>query len=542
MRRAAALWLLAGLGAAPANAAAPVGGPLPGGEPVATVDLATPDGVALVQGQWRYADVRLVERTHRAPGADGQPTGAPVRTLDYEPHAGVAGFDDSQWPRVAPAQLAERRGSGRLCFGWYRIALTLPERVGEVETRGTTAVFQTTLDDYAEVWVDGELPRAVGQRGGSVVAGWNAPNRVVVARGVEPGRRIELAIFAANGPLSDPPANFIWMREARLELFRDGAPAPYAVQPAEVNFSVERFDPGLDAVLPPNPKLIALAEGFAFTEGPVWLREAGALLFSDPNRNTIYRYEPAAGALAVFRDKSGYDGADIGEYRQPGSNGLAVDREGRLTIDQHGERRVVRVERDGALTVLADRFDGRRLNSPNDLVYRSDGALFFTDPPFGLPRFADDPRKELPFSGVYVLRDGVLRLASRSLAGPNGIAFSPDERTLYVGNWDERRKVVVAYDAAPDGALANERVFADLTGEPGEDAIDGIEVDRAGHLYVSGPGGLWIFAPDGRRLGLVRTPRHPHNFAFGGADGRTLYLTARSGLYAMRLEVPGAGF
>ena len=163
----------------------------------------------------------------------------------------------------------------------------------------------------------------------------------------------------------------------------------------------------------------------------MWDRKGGFLLFSDPNSNTIYKYSPDGnGTLTVFREKSGYEGADIAEYGQPGSNGLTFDQQGRLTINQHGNRRVVRVESRWQLTVLADKFEGKRLNSPNDLVYRSDGTLYFTDPPFGLPKFFNDPRKELPFSGVFAVKDGNVKLVTKDFTGPNGIAFSPDEKYL----------------------------------------------------------------------------------------------------------------
>lgn len=241
----------------------------------------------------------------------------------------------------------------------------------------------------------------------------------------------------------------------------------------------------------------------------------------------------------MFRRPSGYSGADVAEYGQPGSNGLTLDARGRLTINEHGNHRVSRLERDGRSTVLAAEYDGKRLNSPNDLVYRSDGALYFTDPPFGLPKFFDDPRKELDFSGVYLLRDGRLIALSKELTGPNGIALSPDERWLYVGNWDERRKVVLRFAVRPDGTTSAGEVFFDMTQAPGTDAIDGIKVDVEGRVYVSGPGGLWVIASDGRHLGTIVTPAHPHNFAFGDADGKTLYMTAEHGLYKMRLSVAG---
>ncbi|HKG13655.1 MAG TPA: SMP-30/gluconolactonase/LRE family protein [Pyrinomonadaceae bacterium] len=516
---------------------------VPTGRPAASVDLATDEGVKSVKGEWRYSDTKIVETEFRAPGADGQPSDALSKTYDYTPHAGGADFDDAKWETFAPVDLSKRRGAGRLSFNWYRMRLTIPERVGDFDTAGSTIVFETALDDYAEVWVDGELVRATGQQGGSVVSGWNAPNRLVVGRDVRPGQQIQLAVFGANGPLSATPTNYIWVRYARLEFYA-GARGPLAITPSEVNVEVVRRDPAIDRIVGLNPKLFKLAEGFKFTEGPVWVSAGGYLLFSDPNANTIYRYEPAGtdpGKLSVFRNQSGYVGADIAEYGQPGSNGLTLDASGRLTINQHGNRRVIRVEKDGTETVLADRFEGKRLNSPNDLVYASDGTLFFTDPPFGLPKFGDDARKELRFSGVYSLHNGKLQLVSKDSTGPNGIALSPDEKYLYVGDWDTKRVVVMRYKVKPDGTLAEGRVFFDMTPalDKEQNAIDGIKVDREGNLYVSGPGGLWVINAEGKHLGTIITPRHVHNMAWGDEDGRTLYLCARSGLYRMRLNVAG---
>jgi gluconolactonase len=241
----------------------------------------------------------------------------------------------------------------------------------------------------------------------------------------------------------------------------------------------------------------------------------------------------------VFRTSSGYRGADISEYGQPGSNGLTLDATEHLVIDQHGNRRVVRLEKDGTESVIADRFEGKRLNSPNDLVYRSDGTLFFTDPPFGLPKFFDDKRKELPFSGVYSVHNGKLQLLTKDFAGPNGIALSPDEKYLYVGNWDEKRKVVYRYEVNHDGSVQNGRLFFDFTSFEGEDAIDGIKVDKAGNLYVSAPGGLQVLSPEGKHLGTIITPQHVHNMAWGDDDGKSLYLCARTGLYKLRLNIEG---
>jgi gluconolactonase len=439
------------------------------------------------------------------------------------------------WEAIDAGSLDKRRSRGKLSFGWYRIRLTIPERVGSFDPAGSTVVLEIVLDDYSEIWVDGRLPLVLGQTGGGLVRGWNAPNRVVVGRDVKPGQQIQIAVFGANAPLSEPPVNFVWIRSATLDFYKD---ASLGVT-RELAGEIVRLDPAVDAIVPRDAKVEKLAGGFQFTEGPVWHPD-GYLLFSDPNANTIYRYT-RDGQVSVFRAKSGYAGIDIGEYGQPGSNGLTLDREGRLTIDEHGRRRVVRLEKNGVITVLADAYQGKRLNSPNDLVYKSDGALYFTDPPFGLPKFFDDPRKALPFSGVYrVAMDGTVKLLTKELTGPNGLAFSPDERFLYVDNWDVNRKVIMRYPVAADGSLGAGDVFLDVTkSHPGEQAWDGLKVDEAGNVYAAGPEGIWILSPEGRHLGTIKATEVPANFAWGDDDGRTMYITARTGLYRVRLSVPG---
>ncbi len=515
-----------------------VAGPqAPANNPDAILDLMTREGLGEVRGQWRFAEARIIE-------ADSPRPGAP-RTHDIEPKAGAAEFDDSGWETIDATALGERRGGGKLAFAWYRIAITVPPTVGGLHTAGTTIVLDTTVDDYAEIWVDGRFPVQVGRSGGNVIGGFNAPNRVVLTRDARPGQTIHAAVFAINGPLSSPPANFVWLRSATLDFYEPGRFAPAQ----QVAMTIDRRGPAMDAIVPPDAALERLADGFSFTEGPVWMPaqfaavggqplERGHLLFSDPNRNVIQRWDIDAG-VRVFREKSGYTGADIAQYKQPGSNGLAIDAQGRLTICEHGNRRITRLEHNGDLTILADRYQGKRLNSPNDLVYRSDGALFFTDPPFGLPNFDKDPRRESPHAGVYGIVGGELKLLSTDLAGPNGVAFSPDERFLYVTNWDEHKKVVMRYECDSGGALTNGMVFFDMTSAPGDEALDGIKVDERGDLFVSGPGGVWVISADGAHLGAIVCPELPANMAWGDEDGRALYLCARTGLYRLRLQVGG---
>jgi gluconolactonase len=513
--------------------------------PDAVVDLRTAEGVSRVSAQWRYSDTTISEIAHRSVGSDLKASGAKNHTFDFTPDARAKDFDDAKWEVIPADSLEKRRGNGRLSFNWYRLNITIPEKVADFDTRGATVVFEIVVDDYAEVWVDGKLPFVLGQNGGGVAAGWNAANRVVLTRDAKPGQKIQISVLGINGPISTHPDTYIWVRGATLDFYKPGKLS----HAREVKLEVERKNAALDAIVPTNSKLEKLADGFAFTEGPVWIEthnsaiapdsDEGLLLFSDPNNNTIYRMTPD-GDVSPYLTKSGYTGENIGEYRQPGSNGLAVDSQGRLTICQHGNRRVVRIEKNGLTTVLADKFNGKRLNSPNDLVYRSDGVLFFTDPPFGLPKFADDLRREQPHFGVYSVKDGKVQLVSTDFDGPNGLAFSPDEKFLYVGTWNTKQTVVNRYPVNADATLGKSELFFNLTTPGAEDAIDGIKVDRAGNVFVSGPGGLWVFSASGKHLGTLRGPEHPHNMAWGDADRQTLYLTAQTGIYRIRLNNPGA--
>ncbi len=299
--------------------------------------------------------------------------------------------------------------------------------------------------------------------------------------------------------------------------------------------TVLRVDPALDALVPADYQIEKLSDGFAFTEGPVWISDGSYLLFSDLRSNRIHKWEGSEG-LTTFMDPV-FEGDPTG--RSVGSNGLNIDSEGRLILLEHGNRRVSRIEADGSITVLVDNYQGRRLNSPNDSAIRSDGWLYFTDPPYGLAGLEDDPARELDFNGIYRLSpDGDLELLERNQTRPNGIVFSPDENTLYVANSDASNKVWMAYEVQEDGTLANGRVFFDVNSETSEGAADGMKVDVAGNIFATGPGGVWIFDPTGKHLGTIQPDEVPANVAWGD-DGRTLYMTARTGLYRIALTTQG---
>ena len=254
---------------------------------------------------------------------------------------------------------------------------------------------------------------------------------------------------------------------------------------------------------------------------------------------------------SVFRTKSGYTGVDIGDFRQPGSNGRALDQEGRLTINEHGNRRVTRLEKTGAVTVLADRYEGKRLNSPNDLVYKSDGSLYFTDPPYGLrTQKDDDPEKQLTVNGVYRIPQALeqkpgakpaneLQLLVSDLTRPNGIAFSPDEKYLYVNN-SEPKKIWMRYRVQADGSLTEPKLFYDATADTRPGSPDGMKVDAQGNVYSTGPGGVWIFSPEGKPLGTILLSEKSANVAWAGPDRKTLYITASSSVYRIHLNIAGA--
>ncbi len=315
---------------------------------------------------------------------------------------------------------------------------------------------------------------------------------------------------------------------------------------------IEKLSPVLDALISPGAKLEKLATGFKWTEGPVWM-SSGYLLFAEIPSNSIRKWSPQGG-VSIFLQPSGYKGTAPYGGPEPGSNGMTLDPQGRLTVAGHAQRDVWRLESmdpHGQITVLADSYQGKKLNSPNDLVYKKDGTLYFTDPPYGFRTQSDtDPEKQLRVNGVYRLPNAAgvkpgaqpdnsrLELLISDLPRPNGIAFSPDEKTLYVDN-SEPKKVWMRYDVQPDGSVKNGKLFFDATSDTRPGAPDGMKIDTEGNVYSTGPGGIWIFSPEGKHLGTIDMPEKAGNLAWGDADWKSLYIAASSSIYRIRMNTAG---
>jgi gluconolactonase len=305
---------------------------------------------------------------------------------------------------------------------------------------------------------------------------------------------------------------------------------------------IDRRDPRLDKLIPAGATIEVLADGFKWSEGPVWDRAAGRLLFSDVKSNTVHAWSESGG-ISVFLKPSGYTGSEPFTGPEPGSNGLTIDAKGRLVLCQHGDRRVARREGDTFVTV-ADRFEGKRFNSPNDLVYAKDGSLYFTDPPYGRPKTFDDPDREIPWQGVYrVTPDGKVSLLVKDLKAPNGIGFSPDGKTLYVAQSDGEKPYYMAYPVQADGSVGAGRLLFDATPlkKDGPGGPDGMKVDKDGNLFATGPGGVLVLTAKGEHLGTIHTGVPTANCAFGG-DGSTLYITANDMLCRVKTATKGLGF
>ena len=309
-----------------------------------------------------------------------------------------------------------------------------------------------------------------------------------------------------------------------------------------VSVTITSLDPRFDQLVSHDAKLERIVDGFTWVEGPVWHKQDEYLLFSDIPANAVYKWKSGEG-VSLFVKSSGYSGTTPFAGKEPGSNGLTLDAQGRLVLCRHGDRQIGRLESNGTIVPLADHYDGHKINSPNDLVFKSNGDLYFTDPPFGLPKAFDDSSKA-PVQGVYRLsKDGTVTLLVNDIKAPNGIAFSPDEKTLYVSDVDPNRAAWLAYDVRKDGTVTNGRVFFDATRWRKDPYFgpDGFKVDRQGNIFGARPGGLSVIAPDGTLLGTIETGQPTSNVAWG-EDGQTLFITGGTSVYRLRLTTGAARY
>ncbi|MGE0405452.1 MAG: SMP-30/gluconolactonase/LRE family protein [Candidatus Korobacteraceae bacterium] len=310
--------------------------------------------------------------------------------------------------------------------------------------------------------------------------------------------------------------------------------APAAKAPTGVG-SIERTDPAFNALVPSDAVIEKVAGGFGFTEGPLW-RPSNELWFSDLFANAVRSVTPDGNAKILIEVAGGKTDAPPGSYNGP--NGMIADKDGAVLVAQHNDRRIARINKDLSITGVVERFEGKRFNSPNDLVYTADGSLYFTDPPYGLLKQDEDPAKELKFNGVYRFAGGKVTAVVRDMTRPNGIGFSPDGKVAYIANSDPQKKLWMRYDVAANGSLSNGRVFADVTSSAEPGLPDGLKLDSEGNLYATGPGGVWVYAPDGKLLGKIKTPEPPANVGWG-EDGKVLYITAGPSVYRIRTAVAG---
>jgi gluconolactonase len=299
---------------------------------------------------------------------------------------------------------------------------------------------------------------------------------------------------------------------------------------------VVRIKKNLSSIVPRDAKIEKIADGFQFTEGPVWHRD-GYLLFSDIPANKIYKYVPDEG-VSTYQENSGYLGTSI-DADGPGSNGLTFNKNGDLFICQHGARQVLKLDRAGNTIPIARQFSGKRLNSPNDVVVMTNGTVFFTDPPWGLPLNANDPAKELNFQGVYKLKNGNLEIIDKELELPNGVALSQDEESLFVAETKGDKRLYFKYSVDEEGNVSDKSLFFDASHLKEKGGADGIKLDKKGNCYFTGPGGVLIINSKGEHLGTLTPPELPANLGWGGKDGKTLYMTCRTGLYSIRLKISG---
>lgn len=309
----------------------------------------------------------------------------------------------------------------------------------------------------------------------------------------------------------------------------------------EIVRTIEKLDDSLDALIDVNARIEVISTGHQWSEGPVWIKDGSYLLWSDVPRNKISKWDSATGKTTIFMDPSGYD-SPSSEWREAGSNGLLLDTDGRLTVCDHGNRRVYRVEKDGSKTTICDRFEGKKFNSPNDLIIHSNGDLYFTDPPYGLK---DKDSREIEWHGVYRVKpDGSVTLLTKEMTRPNGIALSPDEKTLYVAQSDPDLAVFKSWPIKNDGTLGEGKTVLDATpwvkkGDPG--LPDGMAIDTQGNIWGTGPGGVMIISPEGKLIGRIMMGKPTANCAFG-EDGSTLFVTSSGFICKVKTKVKGLPF
>jgi gluconolactonase len=363
-----------------------------------------------------------------------------------------------------------------------------------------------------------------------------------------PMKRISLPTLLALIVLT---ISFSFVLSAKSSAASDPSQAPAASADNLTPLKMDRLDASVDTIIPAGAKLERIVTGFTWIEGPVWAD--GRLFFAEIPSNSIRTWTPGKG-VSIFLQPSGYKGSAPYGGPESGSNGMTLDVRGRLTVAGHAQRDVYRLETldpKGAITILADSYKGKKLNSPNDLVYKSDGSLYFTDPPYGLRTQQDnDPEKQLDVNGVYRIPHALsqkpgtepapadLQLLVSDLTRPNGIAFSPDEKYLYVNN-SQPKKIWMRYTVKPDGTLTDAKLLYDATADNRPGAPDGMKVDVEGNIYSAGPGGVWIFTPEGKPLATILMPGRVANVAWAGADRKMLYITGSEGIFRVHLKIAG---
>jgi sugar lactone lactonase YvrE len=513
-RQTAAVAAIAVAGCGAAVAPESASGPRPlvhvaEGRADAIVDLMDDERAGLLQATWRFAPVSFVEVQGVDLGADGRPTASTEHvTLDVAPRPRAPSWDSAAWQLIAPHEAGERRGHGHLAMGWLRAGLVLPERIGEVSIEGATIALEVTVDDYAEIWVDGRQRTWLGERGGSVVAGWNAPNRVILTRDAQPGARLEVAILAMNGPISRSPENFYFVREAMLDVY---APREDAV-PRTTTPVLVRDDARLDAFLSAPPTAEHLAAGLGDVTSLLWSADEEALWMSDPRADVVRRYVSALDALGVVRTHAGSSGEGPALDR-PGLGAMVRDAEGCVIWSERGRGRIVRTERSLATTVLADRAAlGGAI--PDELAVAPDGSVWVVlerEQGRGLARVSSD--------GAITIVESPTDLGDLAITS-EGVVLATRSTRPELASW------------GPDGTA---RPAIPIGREPVED----LALDDEGRLFLATSRGLAIHAPDGVRLGTIETPQAVHALAWG--EPGPLYAIMGDELVRLRWPTSASG-